>query len=325
MAPKRPFVVDATLTAIAIGYKNPAASRIADQVLPRTPVTGEKFKWTEYPIDEAFNVPDAEVGRRGRVQQQEFGGTERTSSVKDYGLETPIPYSDIQEAEQARSENRSTYDPEGHSVMMLTETMANIRELRVANLVHNPANYDAERRVTLAGTDQFSDYANSDPIRVLKEGMEKTLIYSPNTWTMGRGCWSVLSSHPKIVNAVKGNLTTEGIVTRQQFIDLFSGEGLQNLLIGDAYYNAAKPGQDANLQRAWGNHISMTYINPMATAQTGEITWGLTAEYGGKIAGRIEDEDVGLQGGVRIRSGERLKELIVAKSVGYLIQNAVAA
>lgn len=324
MAPTRPFQVDPVLTAIAIGYKNPEASRIADEVMPRSPVSGEKFSWTEYPLEEGFNVPDARVGRKGRVQQLEFEGEQRTDEVVDYGLDTPIPYSDIDAAANARAQKRSTYDPEGHSVEMLSETIENIREVRVAQTVHNAANYAAGRKVTLSGTDQFSDYASSDPIGVLKTGMESTLILPPNTLVMGRKVWSKLSSHPKIVNAVKGNLTNEGIVTRQQFLDLFSGEGISRLLIGDAWFNAARPGKAANLQRAWGNHISMLHINKMANAQGGGITWGLTAEYGGKIAGRIEDKDIGLQGGVRIRRGERVKELIVAKDVGYFIQDAVA-
>jgi hypothetical protein len=132
-----------------------------------------------------------------------------------------------------------------------------------------------------------------------------------------------MSSHPKIVNAVKGNLTNEGIVTRQQFVDLFSGEGITRLLVGGAQYNAAKPGQAVNLQRAWGKHIAMLHLNPMATTGGG-ITFGMTAQYGSKIAGRIEDKDIGLQGGVRIRSGERIKEFICAKDVGYFIQDAVA-
>ena len=69
----------------------------------------------------------------------------------------------------------------------------------------------------------------------------------------------------------------------------------------------------------------MLHINKMATAEGGDLTWGLTAEYGGKIAGRIEDKDIGLQGGTRIRRGERVKELIVAKDLGYFIQDAIAA
>lgn len=325
MAPNRPFVVDPVLTAISIGFRNPASSRIADDVLPRASVGGEKFKWTEYPLEEAFNVPDDRVGRRGRVQQLEFGGTEKTSEVEDHGLDAPIPYSDIDAAARARENGLSTYDPEGHSTMMLTDTVENIREVRVARLVHDLNTYSATRRRTLVGNSQFSDYANSDPIGVIKAGCEKTLIYRPNKMVMGVGVWSKLSSHPKIVNAVKGNLTDQGIVTRQQFIELFSEYGIKELLVGDAWYNTAKPGKDVNLQRAWGNHIAMFHSNPMATVEGGGVTFGITAQYGTRFSGRIEDEDIGLQGGVRIRTGERVKELIIAKDVGYFIQNAVAA
>jgi hypothetical protein len=67
----------------------------------------------------------------------------------------------------------------------------------------------------------------------------------------------------------------------------------------------------------------MLHINRAATAQGGGITFGLTAQYGSKISGRIEDPDVGLQGGFRVRTGERIKELIVAQDVGYLVQDAV--
>jgi hypothetical protein len=323
MAPNRPFVVDPILTAIAIGYRNLAHTLIADEVLPRTPVGSEKFKWTEYPLSEAFNVPDALVGRRGRVQQLEFGGEEKTDSVDDYGLDAPIPYSDIEVAAEARARGVSAFDPEGHATMMLTDTLANIREVRVASIVHNPNTYAASRRVTLAGTDQFSDYDDSDPIGVIKTGIESTLIFPPNTMVMGRAVWSKLSSHPKIVNAVKGNLTNEGIVTRQQFQELFSGEGISKVLVGDAWYNTAKLGQPVSLARAWGKHIALIHLNPIARPEAGGITFGLTAQYGTKISGRIQDEHVGLQGGFIIRAGERTKELVVAKDVGYFIQNAV--
>lgn len=320
----RPFVVDPVLSAISVGFRNPAASKIADDVLPRQPVSGEKFKWTEYPLSEAFETPDAEVGRRGRVKQLEFNGAERDSSVKDYGLETPIPYSDIDAAEKARAEGRSTYDPESHSVEMLTDTIENIREVRVANMVHNPATYAADKRTVLSGNSQFSDYANSDPIGVLKTAFEATLVHMPNTMALGRAAWSKLASHPKIVNAIKGNVTNSGIITREQFIELFADYGLKEVLIGDAYTNTAKKGQAPQLTRAWGKHISLFHKNPMASVEGGGITFGFTAEYGGRVSGRIDDPSIGLEGGVAIRTGERVREIICAKDVGYFIQNAVA-
>ncbi|MES0879692.1 capsid protein [Roseibium sp. SCP14] len=324
MAPIRPFVVDPVLTAISIGYRNPAQALIADLCLPYQPVGAEKFGWTEYPLAEAFNIPDAKVGRRGRVQQLEFGGTQKTAEVEDFGLESPIPYTDIDAAREARERGVSTYDPEGHSTMMLTDTVANIREVRVAGLMQDPANYATGRQVTLAGNDQFSDYANSDPIGVIKNACESTLVFMPNTMSMGRSVWSYLSSHPKVVNAVKGNLTNEGIVTKQQFADIFADYGIREILVGDAWHNTAKPGQDVSLARAWGNHISLFHKNPIASPQGGGITFGFTARYGTKFSGRIEDPNVGLKGGVNIRTGEQVKELIVAKDVGYLIRNAVS-
>ncbi|BAV64769.1 capsid protein [Sphingobium cloacae] len=320
----RPFVVDAVLTAISIGYKNPASAYIADIALPRMSVSAEKFKWTEYPLEEAFNVPDGRVGRRGRVQQLEFGGSEKTSSTEDFGFESPIPNSDIDAAREARNRGVSTFDPEGHAVMMLTDTLLNVREVRAAGIVHNPATYAAGRKVTLAGNSQFSDYANSDPIGVIKTGMDATLVLRPNTMVMGRAVWSKLSSHPKVVNAVKGNVADSGIVTIEQFTELLRGEGIQKVVVGDSWYNTAKPGQPVALSRAWGKHIAMYHLNPVANPEGGGVTFGYTAQYGTRIAGRILDTDVGLEGGVRIRTGERVKEVIAAQDVGYLIQNAVA-
>lgn len=324
MATSRPFIVDATLTAVAIGYKNGSAMRIADKVLPRLPVSNEKFKYTVYPIGEAFNTPDARVGRKGAVKQLEFSGTEVTSDVVDYGLDSPIPQSDIDVASAARAEGRTVFDPEARAVEMLTETIENIRELRVAQTVFSSNSYAASRRTTLSGTSQFSDYANSDPIGVLIAGMDLTLVYRPNTVVMGREVWTKMSSHPKIVNAVKGNVTNQGRVTIDQFRELLSGDGITDVLVGDAWTNTAKQGQATSLSRAWGKHLSLLYLNPLASVEQGGITFGFTAQYGDRMAGRIEDPDIGLQGGFRIRAGERVRELISAQDVGYFVQNAVA-
>lgn len=324
MATSRPFVVDATLTAVAIGYKNGSAMRIADKVLPRLPVSNEKFKYTVYPIGEAFNTPDARVGRKGVVKQLEFTGTELTSDVIDYGLDSPIPQSDIDVATAARAEGRTVFDPEARATEMLTETIENIRELRVAQTVFALGTYAASRRITLSGTSQFSDYTNSDPIGVFAAGMDATLVYRPNTVVLGREVWTKLSSHPKIVNAVKGNVTNQGRITIDQLRELLSGDGITDVLVGDAWTNTAKQGQTTSLARAWGKHIALLYLNPLASVEQGGITFGFTAQFGDRIAGRIEDPDIGLQGGFRIRTGERVRELISAQDVGYFIQNAVA-
>lgn len=320
----RPFPVDPTLTAIAIGYRNPAAQLIGRRALPPLTVLGETFKWHEYPLAEGFTVPPTEVGRRGRVNQVEFTVTERESAVRDYGLDDPIPYSDIREAARARAERRSMFDPRASAVEGLTNLIELDREVRAAQIVQDPANYAADKKIALVGTAKFSDYENSDPYGVIDEGMDKTLVYRPNTIVMGQAVWSKVKRHPKLIKAVKGGLTEDGAITRAQFAELFE-IAPENLLIGQALVNTARKGQQVQLNRVWGKSIELLYLDPAKrTSNDATITWGFTAEYGGRIAGSQEDKDIGLEGGERVRVGERVRELMCAKDVGYLIQDAVA-
>lgn len=320
----RPFPLDPTLTAIAIGYRNPAATLLYSRVLPTVEVMSEQFKWTEFPLGEGFTVPELEVGRKGRVNQVEFTATEKDSSTKDYGLDDAIPYSDIQAAARARAEKRSNIDPRNMAVEGLTNLIELGREVRAAQIVQDANNYDADKKIALVGTDKFSDYDNSDPYGVIDEGMDKTLVYRPNHIVMGQPVWSKIKRHPKLIKAVKGGLTEDGAITKAQFAELFELPP-ENVLIGMAQVNLSRKGQNVALSRVWGKSIQLLYLDPSKRQADGSvITWGFTAELGGRISGSIEDKDIGLEGGERIRVGEKVRELVAAKSVGYQIQGAVA-
>lgn len=320
---RRPFPVDATLTAIAIGYRNPAHTLIGRRALPALPVLSETFKWSEYPLAEGFTVPDTRVGRKSRPNQVEFTMTEKEASVEDYGLDDAIPFSDIEVAARARAEKRSIFDPRSSATEGLTNLIELDREVRAAAIVQDPANYAADKKIALVGTDKFSDYDNSDPYGVIDEGFDKTLVYRPNTVVMGQPVWSRIKRHPRLIKAVKGGLTEDGAITRRQFADLFEIKP-ENLLIGEALLNTAKKGQNPVMSRVWGDTIELLYLDPSKrTTNDATITWGFTAELGTRISGSIEDKDIGLKGGERVRVGEQVKELVVAKDVGYLIQGAI--
>lgn len=319
MATSRPFVVDPALTAIAIKFSNPDVSLIADRVLPRRPVGGESFKWLKFPVEDSFTVPNTFVGRKGRPNQIEVGATEETSSVEDYGLDDMVPNSDVTAAAQQRAAGFSTYDPEARATEVLTDLVLLDREIRVAAKVFNLNTYAASQRVTLSGTSQFSDFANSDPIGVVNNALDSTFVMRPNKMVIGQAAWTKFRSHPHIVNAVKGGVTNKGNATREQVAELFE---LQEIIVGSSFVNTAKKGQAAVMNRVWGKHISLIYQNSVAGPDAG-MTFGYTAQYGTRVSGRIPDPNIGLQGGAAIRVGERVKELISAPSVAYFIQNAV--
>lgn len=320
MAQTRTFVANAAMTAIAIKYSNPATAFIADQLLPRTPVMTEAFKWNEIPLGDAFSVPNTAVSRRGKVPEVEFGSIEVPGAINDYGIQNVIPKSDIEAAAAQRAAGLSTFDPRNHAAAMLTDLMLLDREVRVAAVAQNSANYSASNITTIATAADRFDSDTSDPEAVIDAAINSVTIFRPNTAAMGAQVWQKLRRHPNLVKAVRGTIQADGKITRQEFIDYFE---LTNLLIGEAFVNTARPGQTTSLSRVWGKSVSLLYINPMANTQGG-VTWGFTAQFGSRIAGTIIDSDVGLQGGEVARVGEQVAELVVAKAAGALIQNAIS-
>ena len=315
---KAPFVISPELTAIAVMYAQ--SNLIADKVLPRVPVSTEQFKYVVYPAAQGFTVPPTLVGRRSAPNQVDFAGQEVDASTADYGLDAPVPNKDIKAWREASAAGLTRQaSPEAIATSFLTNLVLTQREKRAADLVFNAANYGANNKVTLAGNSQWSDFADSNPIDDITGALDAMLMRA-NVATFGRATWTILSQHPKICKAIFGNNTDAGIVSRQQFANLFE---LDEVLVGEGWLNTAKPGQPAAMSRIWGKHAAL--INRSSTASPmGGLSFGYTAQFGDRIAGTIEDSDIGLDGGVRVRSGERVKELLVANDLGFFFQNAVA-
>lgn len=310
MSNRAPFPIQPELTAIAIAYRN--RRLIADNVLPRVPVGKSEFKYKKYSLAEGFTIPDTKVGRTSKPNKVEFSATEATAATDDYGLDDPIPQSDIDNA--APGEN-----PAGRSTEMTTNLILLDREKRVADLVFSAGSYAAANKLALSGSDQFSDFIGSDPLDVLTTALD-AVVMRPNIVVIGRQVFSKLCRHPKVVKAVNANAGDSGIVSAQAIADLLS---LEAIFVGEAFLNAAKKGQTVSLGQVWGKSIALLYRDLLADASRG-TTFGFTAQFGKRIASATPDPDIGLRGGQNIRVGESVKEVISAPDLGYLIQNAVA-
>jgi hypothetical protein len=312
---KAPFQYNPALSAISLAYKNPAVSLIADQVLPPVPVATENFGYLTFPKEDAFTVPDTRVGRTSKVNQIEFGDSLVTATTEDYGLEDPIPNKDIINAQNSRM----GYDPLVKSTEYLTNLILLDREVRVAAAVFNAANYGASNKTTLSGTGQWSDPA-SDPSAVILAAQD-AMIMKGNVLVLGRATWTAMRQNVNLVKKILGTAATSGLLTRQQVADALE---LQDVLVGESWVNTARKGQTAALGRTWGKHAALLYLDPSADTTRG-ITFGYTAEFENRIAGTIlDDPDIGLRGGVKVRVGMSVKELVLGSDLGYFWQNATA-
>jgi len=306
-----PFPVQPDLTAIAIAYKN--AALIADDVLPRVPVEAQTFKYLKHTLADTFTVPQTLVGRTGKPGEVEFSATEETSATFDHGLDHPIPQADIDNAPP-------NYRPVDRGVEGTADLIALGREKRTADLVFTAANYPSANKVTLAGNDQLSDYTNSDPLAVFNTALDAPVM-RPNIAVFGHQAWTKIRMHPKLIKAVFGPNASDGMLTREQFRNLFE---LEEVLIGQSRLNTAKKGQAVSLGRVWGKCGAFLLRDRLAATQGGRPTFGLTGEWGTRQAGAEPDKSISVRGGQRVRVYESVRELITASDLGYLITDIVA-
>lgn len=315
-----PFVIQPRLTAITLAYRN--LRLIADDVLPRVPVDSPLFKWSAYTLGDAFTVPDTRVGRKGAVNEIDWTASEQTAMTSDYGLEDAIPYYDVMAAQAAmKAQGVYPIDPEARSTELLSDLVALDREVRVANLVMNTANYPSNNVRIFTGSAQWNNTGTATPIQDVTAARD-SLIIRPNKMVMGRAVFTALSTHPTIVKAYNGTSGDTGIVPVQFIANLFE---LEEIIVGDGWVNVSKKGQNPQLVRVWGKNLVMFYQSPVISSPQGIITYGYTAEWGQRLAGTIvQDPKIGLRGGTRVRVGESVKEVIAASNVAYMFANVVA-
>ncbi len=316
------FETVARLTQIAMAVK--PEGMIADLVCPRIPVGSDKFIYSKISMDDFFTIPDTAIGRKSEANEVEFGATNITDSVNDYALDDFVPNRDIKAAADAGA----NFDPMAQATEGTSILLSMGREQRVANLYQDSNSYDATLRTTLSGTSQWSDTANSTPITQMLAAFDAMLI-RPNIGVMGRATWRYLRSHPETVamalnrGGVAGGTAAKGILSIRQVADLLE---LDDIHIGEAFYNSAKKGQAASMTQLWGKHASFLRIDKNVTSVQGNAqpTFAFTAEWQQRFTGTRPDGGRGIHGGQSVRVGEQVKELISWQQAGYHFHNAVA-
>lgn len=306
-----PFPIDPVLTGIIIAYRNNML--IADQVMPRlTPnLPRKEFKWWKFDFGQFITVGDTKVGRKSEPNTVEFQAEEVDASTADYGLDDIIPLDDINNAPAG-------YDPRAFAAQKLIDLVLLDREIRVANMAFNAANYAADNKETLTGTDIWTD-PDSKPIKQITEAAD-SMIIRPNNMVLGRVEWTGLRTNPSILSALTPSGSSEGLANKRAVADLLE---LDDIIVGEGWINSAKKGQNVTRTRAWSGKALLFHKAPLASSIDATPTYAWTAQHGERVAGSIDEPKMGLRGSVRVRSGESVKEVMSSPELGYLF-SAVA-
>lgn len=301
-------VIDPILTSVVLGFKH--AEHIGMELFPRIPVAVSAGKIIQFNKD-SFRLYNTARAPGTNVKRVQFGYSAGSYGLENHALEAVVAIEHQREAEAVPGIDLATGAVNG---VMRIESL--VLEKEQADLARDAAKYDANHKNTLSGTDQWDDYANSDPIsdvEAAKEAVRSSTGVYPNVIEISAAVMSKLKRHPKILALLSDN--ERGIVTADILASLFE---IDKVIIGKAI---AFDDQDGSID-VWGKDVVLAYVPQVATTME-EPSFGYT--YTLLNNPHVEDPyyERNIKSWVYGTQYERAP-LLTGITSGFLIQNAVA-
>ncbi|MCK4553880.1 major capsid protein [Candidatus Parcubacteria bacterium] len=308
--PNQYLGVDPMLTNVAIAYKNEAY--IHDKIFPYLNVkkqTGKHFVYDQG----RFRVNETERAAGANSKEVTLKLTVGTAYFcEDHALKEFVPDED-------RDNAITPTTPLVDAAENVSDMMSVAQEKAIADWMANTANLT--NNTTLSGTDQWSDFSNSDPfndIKTAKQTVHEAIFTKPNTLILGKQVFDTLQLHPDLLERVK--YSQRGVITIEILKALFD---VENILIGAAGYNSATEGQTDSMSYLWGKHAWVCYIAPKVKPKM--VTLGFTYRWKKVKVERMRGTNEEDRKGTYVRLGDNyFDQKSVAVTCAYLIKDAIA-
>lgn len=310
--PQNKAIVDKLLTQASNRYV--PTGYVSEKLLANIPVAQTSGKFANYG-QEHLRIENSVAVGRGAYRRVEIA-TRSTSSyfIEDHGLEDVVTKSDYRNVEEP-------YNAEEDKTTGLTSMLWLSKEFSLASTVTNTS--IITQNVTLSGTAQLSDYANSDPIGVFRDARSAVRAgcgVAPDTATMDWDVWNSLRFHPAILDTLGYKDNRPGGL---EMNELAQAMGVRRVLVAEASYNTSNEGQTDSLAPVWGKDILFS-VSP-ERANRYEVALGYYLTYAGagprkvyKYAINNPPESTG------ILVEDSYDFFLTNANAGYVIKDAVA-
>lgn len=254
-------VIDPILSNHAQGFRH--SEHVGIILFPIVPVMVSAGKVIQFGRD-SFRLYNTARAPGSAAKRITFGYEGKPYSLTDHALDAAIPREHLRDANQVPGIDLSTQAVE---TVMRSNSLS--LEKEQADIARNAANYPAANKVTLSGTDQWTDTANSDPIGDVDTGREAVRasvgIY-PNTMLIGAGAFNAAKNHPNILERFK--YTQRGILTPELLAPVFD---VERVVVGKA---VAFDDDNAAID-IWGNDVILAYVPPSPSSRN-DPSYGYT-------------------------------------------------
>lgn len=305
--------IDAALTQITVGYKNPAL--VGTQLFPEVPVLKQSDKYWLIG-KEAFNLTDDTRRPGTRAKSIDFTLSNDPFYCDGHALNYDLP-------DEVRSNADTPIADELTGVEFTTDRVQLNQEYDIASKARDASAYPSTNKIALSGSDKWSDYTGSDPIEAFETGktavFEATLGAEANIAVIPKLVWDKLRNHPALLERIK--YSQKGIVTEELLAELI---GIPNIVIAKALFNSAKEGQTPVADYVWGKDVIIAHRPDRPGLKTIALGYNFLWNKGGMGGGLV----------TRWREEDRKTDVLMVEryydnklivpGAGYLIQNAVA-
>jgi hypothetical protein len=260
MNPSQARVIDPILTTVVQGYKNPEF--VGGALFPRVPVPVSGGQILEFGKESflAYNTRRAPGGGTKRIS---FGYLGKPYAVENHALEAPVPREHLRDAGKIPGINLGT---RAVNLVMRAEGLG--LEIQQAALATDASQYGANNKITLSGTDKFSDdtskiFATFDDA---KEAVRSSCGMYPNVAAFGPKAFKATKRHAAVVDRFK--YTSKESITPEMLAGVLE---LGRVVVGQA----VKASDAGAMSDVWGNYIVLAYVPP-APSQAEEPSYGYT-------------------------------------------------
>jgi hypothetical protein len=300
--------VDKLLTQFSIAYRN--GQYISDRIMPTLKVKERTGKFAKYGKDNLRLEDFIDRAPGARARSFDYTVSQGSYVCTEKALEKIVP-------DELVLNSDDPYDPMRDATMFCVDKIWLHQENALAGTMADTS--VITQNTTLSGTDQWSDFANSDPfddITTARNTIKQNTAMHPNVAVFGYQTWEKFIHHPDVVDRIKYVGMIDMNSVKRAVAQLLE---VEEVLVGDAVKNSANEGQTDSLGYVWGKHFWLL-VRP---SRPGLMTasFGYTIKDMDRVVDRYrEDSRVGDV--VRVR--DSYDQTLVDDTLAYLIKNAVA-
>lgn len=309
--------VDGPLTNLSVRFSQSSDMFLANRVFPTVRVQHRSDLY--YTYDRSFWFrSDAQK----RAPATESAGSGYEVGTDSFACEVYAIHKDVDDQTRANADSQITLDRD--ATEFVTQHMLQRREQEyVTNFIQT--GIWATDRVGSTHFTQWDDYANSDPIGDLREGiiaMAKLTALKPTDLVMGPEVWDKLQDHPDFLDRIK--YTQTGVVGTDLLARLL---GINKVHIAWAVQNTSAEGETAAYDFHHGKNALLLHVarSPGLNTPTAGYTFQWSGLFGaGENGIRIKRFRMEPIASDRIEAEEALDQKVVSAELGYFYSAAVS-